>query len=460
MANTYRINDINGDGYVTYSITPDYGQPIYTGDLVTISGTVYTKEYAIRSMEVIYGLEPGSGVGGVSKNISIGKGKTGKFSFVFNMPETMISFQQKSIRLYLTFNTYDTANFEWNVGGMVLSSEDKYISYEKYKLLPNIIDMDFDRANADGKWSNEGLYFQCRSLKISIAQGANVNDITKATIIARGGEEDLTTELNIEQLQAALSETGYTEITPQIFIEPSLLGITYSITLTLGDEYEQVVYEDIVSRAFANIHLSGAKTGGVAFGMFSTATEGSPIFECAYPAHLYGGIGDETVKILSNVIYPVGSVFFCTEEVSPVDVFGGKWEQIKDRFIVAAGSSYTEGATGGSASYSLSVSHRHTSPAGFAGGILGVVKINGSVNGGRGDSYASVNAEHTGNLGSDISLGYTGNATVSATIPTIPPYVAVCVWKRTELYNMDEDSAMSTMIRNVRRLSYEQLEDK
>lgn len=45
-----------------------------------------------------------------------------------------------------------------------------------------------------------------------------------------------------------------------------------------------------VQRSFVTLHLSKCPTGGVAIGMFSTATNGNPKFESAHPAFLYGGI--------------------------------------------------------------------------------------------------------------------------------------------------------------------------
>ena len=54
--------------------------------------------------------------------------------------------------------------------------------------------------------------------------------------------------------------------------------------LRFYDDNEQAAGAASVSRAFANVHLSGASTGGVAFGRFGSATEGNPLFECAYPA--------------------------------------------------------------------------------------------------------------------------------------------------------------------------------
>lgn len=46
----------------------------------------------------------------------------------------------------------------------------------------------------------------------------------------------------------------------------------------------------LIGNVFTNVHLAGVSTGGVRFGGYSTAKEGVPMFECNYPAYLYGGI--------------------------------------------------------------------------------------------------------------------------------------------------------------------------
>lgn len=50
--------------------------------------------------------------------------------------------------------------------------------------------------------------------------------------------------------------------------------------------------------------------------------------------------------------------------VNPGRLFGGTWEQIKDKFLLAAGSSFEAGATGGEATHKLTAnempSHTHT----------------------------------------------------------------------------------------------------
>ena len=63
-------------------------------------------------------------------------------------------------------------------------------------------------------------------------------------------------------------------------------------------------------------------------------------------------------------IYPVGSIYMSINNVNPSTVFGGTWEQIKDKFLLASGDTYNNGATGGSATHTLAVnqlpSHNHS----------------------------------------------------------------------------------------------------
>ena len=67
---------------------------------------------------------------------------------------------------------------------------------------------------------------------------------------------------------------------------------------------------------------------------------------------------------LLNLVYPVGSIYWSSNNTNPATLFGGTWTQIKDRFILAAGDSYSNGATGGAATVTLTVnnmpSHSHS----------------------------------------------------------------------------------------------------
>ncbi len=64
--------------------------------------------------------------------------------------------------------------------------------------------------------------------------------------------------------------------------------------------------------------------------------------------------------------HPVGSYYWSDDPTSPEELFGGTWEQVKDVFILAAGDTYTAGATGGEATHTLTIpempSHNHGMP--------------------------------------------------------------------------------------------------
>lgn len=54
-----------------------------------------------------------------------------------------------------------------------------------------------------------------------------------------------------------------------------------------------------------------------------------------------------------DMIYPVGSIYISANETSPSALFGGTWEQIKDKFLLSAGDTYGAGTTGGEAAVKL-----------------------------------------------------------------------------------------------------------
>ena len=56
-----------------------------------------------------------------------------------------------------------------------------------------------------------------------------------------------------------------------------------------------------------------------------------------------------------DMIYPVGSLYWTKNPTNPEKLFGGKWTQIKDKFILAAGDTYAAGSTGGEANVTLTI---------------------------------------------------------------------------------------------------------
>lgn len=61
-------------------------------------------------------------------------------------------------------------------------------------------------------------------------------------------------------------------------------------------------------------------------------------------------------------IYPIGSIYMSVNPTDPGELFGGAWQAIENTFLVAQGSSFTAGSTGGT------TTHTHTQVATTSGG--------------------------------------------------------------------------------------------
>ena len=127
--------------------------------------------------------------------------------------------------------------------------------------------------------------------------------------------------------------------------------------------------------------------------------------------------------------YPVGAYYWSSVNVSPADLFGGEWESVTNRFIFAAGGSYTVGATGGSATHTLSSSempsHRHS---------IGYYNSSGTSSGQAVTRYGT-NVNRSGNVG---MCGYTGGSNseydtqgTTSAHNNMPPYLVAYCWHRT-----------------------------
>lgn len=120
---------------------------------------------------------------------------------------------------------------------------------------------------------------------------------------------------------------------------------------------------------------------------------------------------------LLSLVYPVGSLYLSVNSTNPGTLFGGTWVQIEDTFLLAAGQTYTAGATGGEAAHTLTVdempSHNHTVARGTGTGSVewGLVR------------YGSQNSSADGTRIAQTGGGQPHN--------NMPPYLAVYIWKRT-----------------------------
>ena len=162
----------------------------------------------------------------------------------------------------------------------------------------------------------------------------------------------------------------------------------------------------------------------------SSASEGTMFFKKAT-----GTVADIDTNLVSELMltmYPVDSIYMSTSSTSPAELFGGTWTQLKDRFLLGAGSSYSNGATGGAATHTLIIDemppHRHSFKDGshtfLWGDGVGTVNINGT---------QAVAAAASGNSlytiqGAWASTNATGGGWAHN---NMPPYLVVYMWKRT-----------------------------
>ena len=149
---------------------------------------------------------------------------------------------------------------------------------------------------------------------------------------------------------------------------------------------------------------------------------------------------------LIDIIYPVNSIYMSVNSTNPKNLFGGTWEQLKDRFLLGAGNTYSNGQTGGSSTHKLTTSempsHTHTQNAHYHAGLS-----YGDPDGGGNTCVVSTVYDGSG----CIELGWSRSSTgypfdnvytkyVTATNKNtgggsahnnMPPYLVVYMWKRT-----------------------------
>lgn len=176
-------------------------------------------------------------------------------------------------------------------------------------------------------------------------------------------------------------------------------------------------------------------------------------------------------SIILNTVYPVGSLYTSFNSTSPANIVGGTWEQITDRMIMAAGSTYTVGTTGGATSHThTSAAHTHTSAAhthttaghaltvnempshthpiyqdpnfcayhtgnnnSWKQGLVNVEYPQGNYYTNQNQPFAGGGASHShGNTGS-TTPGNTGSTTPGNTgsSSNLPPYIVAYIWRRT-----------------------------
>lgn len=137
------------------------------------------------------------------------------------------------------------------------------------------------------------------------------------------------------------------------------------------------------------------------------------------------------------IMYPVGSFYISESSTDPSTFIGGTWVQVKDTFILAAGDTYTAGATGGEAEHTLTTNEMPIHDGHIDGMARPDVSLvtNGNpttayyLNGG---SYTVTGKANYGFVVNHSNEAYpaTLNAGGGLAHNNMPPYLVAYVWKR------------------------------
>ena len=133
----------------------------------------------------------------------------------------------------------------------------------------------------------------------------------------------------------------------------------------------------------------------------------------------------------SDALYhhPIGSIYQSLDSTSPAELFGGTWSAISaGTFLVAAGTGYTAGSTGGGAT------HLHTLVNGYS--TLHVDAVGSGWIGNIPKTVAGLAATNVGYTKSTSVGNYpvpTGTALGGSTdsASSLPPYLVIYMWERT-----------------------------
>lgn len=212
------------------------------------------------------------------------------------------------------------------------------------------------------------------------------------------------------------------QYTPSAYgVIPAAVDTVYEVCIAVTDALGSTASLIVVLPSAQVLFRTAPAVDGLSIGQYlteaATLIVGGLIKNLKLPgpaAVLFGG------KSLLDYLHPVGSIYQSTDPTSPADLFGGTWEQVKDRFLLAAGDSHAAGSTGGEETHTLTKAeipdHAHT------------LKYTGQ------SVTEGVNAIRLYQAASNQYNAYSGGQSSDCgdqAHNNMPPYLAVYTWRRT-----------------------------
>ena len=182
----------------------------------------------------------------------------------------------------------------YTLSGMVSSPIEVSISglaAMRERLNPRFIAFRFERCLGDGTINDEG---ERLSTTMRLAFSGAYSEFTLAlTLYSVSGSTQTavkTVTISSSDSRMATLITGVSNNT--IFVNDFTVakGVNYVIKGVISSTLESGSASCSIPKSFANMHLSAASNGGVAFGSFSSSTNNTPKFENSYPAYFYSSL--------------------------------------------------------------------------------------------------------------------------------------------------------------------------
>lgn len=288
------------------------------------------------------------------------------------------------------------------------------------------------RSNSSGTADDSGKYIRA-VLQFTYSYCSSKNTLTTATYYKKS---TTTTWKNASKTFS--NNTAFVYGGGAISTESS-----YDVKYVITDAFGSVSIVDTVSTASV---LMDFKAGGKGIAVGKVAEYDNTFeFSEKWDLKVYGKL---LKTYVCDSIYPVGSIYMSANSTNPGTLFGGTWTQLKDRFLLGAGSTYSNGATGGAATHTLTAAqmpkHAHDTPffnnmtnnGEMKSDFIGVFGKGMTANAAIKEMGASstmemwwINQTNTaeGNEWSYLT-SYKGSGSAHN---NMPPYLVVYMWKRT-----------------------------
>ena len=207
----------------------------------------------------------------------------------------------------------------------------------------------------------------------TVATSGSYNDLLNkpelSTVATSGSYTDL---INKPNLATVATSGSYNDLTNKPTIPTKTSDLTNDSNFVVSSDLAAVAtsgsYADLTGKPnLATVATSGSFTDLTNKPTIPTKTSdltndsnfvASTNLAAVATSGSYTDLSDKpsvpSLASLIDFIYPVGSYFWTSEQVSPYTLFGvGTWTQITNKFLFAAGGTYISGSTGGEETHTL-----------------------------------------------------------------------------------------------------------